>query len=117
MSINDFNSRVNNRESFILANDGQFLGKLCLNIYDPESILNRYGLYGNPYSAVSIHNKYSVYGSQYSSLSPFNPYTMTPPVIYLRGIKVGFLSINNYLMGSVDPNQIQEWMKFNGLSY
>lgn len=45
MDINDFNRRVKNGESFIIANDGQFLGKLCLNIYDPESILNVYGLY------------------------------------------------------------------------
>jgi len=117
MNINDFKRKVKNGESFILANDGQFLGKLCLNIYDPESILNMYGLYGNPYSATSINNKYSTYGSQYSSLSPFNPYTTTPPAIYLRGMKVGVLSINNYLMGSVDPRQIQEWMKYNGLFY
>lgn len=117
MNDNELNRRVINRESFILANDGQFLGKLCLNIYDPESILNIYGLYGNPYSATSINNKYSMYGSQYSSLSPFNPYTTTPPAIYLRGIKVGVLSINNYLMRSVDPRQVQEWMKCNNLFY
>lgn len=115
MNVNELNRRVGNRESFILANDGQFLGKLCLNIYDPESILNIYGLYGNPYSATSINNKYSLYGSQYSSLSPYNPYTTTPPSIYLRGNKVGVLSINNFLMGSIDPRSIQEWMRNNGL--
>lgn len=87
MDINELNRRVKNGESFIIANDGQFLGKLCLNIYDPESILNMYGLYGNPYSVTSINNKYSMYGSQYSSLSPFNPYTTTPPAIFLRGKK------------------------------
>ena len=117
MNVIDINSRIGNGESFILANDGQFLGKLCLNIYDPESILNRYGLYGNQYSATSINNKYSMYGSQYSSLSPFNPYTSTPPSIYLRGNKVGVLSVNNYILGSVNPNQIQEWMKYNNLYF
>lgn len=115
MDINELNRRVKNGESFILASDGQFLGRLCLNIYNPESVSNIYGLYGNPYSSVSINNKYSMYGSPYSSLSPFNPYTTTPPSIYLRGMKVGVLSINNFLMGSVDPRQIQEWMRFNGL--
>ena len=99
MDINELNRRVKNGESFILASDGQFLGRLCLNIYDPESVSNIYGLYGNPYS----------------SLSHFNPYTTTPPSIYLRGMKVGVLSINNFLMGSVDPRQVQEWMRFNGL--
>ena len=115
MDRTEFNKRVNNRESFILANDGQFLGKLCLNIYDPESILNNYGIYGNPYSAYSINNRYSMYGSEYSSLSPFNPYTITPPTIYLRGIKMGFLSVNQYLHGSVSPLHVKEWMRFHGL--
>lgn len=87
MDRNEFNRRVNNGESFILANDGQFLGKLCLNIYDPESILNHYGIYGSPYSTYSINNRYSMYGSQYSSLSPFNPHTTTPPTCYLKGMR------------------------------
>ena len=111
----DIKSKKNRKESFIVASDGQFLGKLSLNTYDPESILNPYGIYGNIYSATSIWNQYSAYGSPYSSLSPFNSYTSTPPIIYLRGKKVGFLSVNPYLYGSIDPNRIQDWMKFNGL--
>lgn len=117
MNTPELNRRINNGESFLVANDGQFLGKLCLNIYDPESILNQYGLYGSQYSTTSINNKYSMYGSLYSSLSPFNPYTSTPPSIYLRGRRVGMLSVNKYLYGSIDPNHIQEWMKFNQLLY
>ena len=117
MNASEFNMRVGNRESFLIANDGQFLGKLCLNIYDIESILNQYGLYGSPYSITSINNKYSMYGSQYSSLSPFNPYTSTPPTIYLRGAKVGVLSVNRFLYNSINPLQIQEWMKINNLFY
>jgi hypothetical protein len=108
-------AKMNRGESFIVANDGQFLGKLSLNKFDPESILNPYGLYGSVYSATSIYNQYSTYGSPYSSLSPFNPYTFTPPIIYLRGRKVGFLSVNPYLNGSIDPNNINDWMKYNVL--
>lgn len=108
-------ARIHRSESFIVANDGQFLGKLSLNKFDPESILNPYGSYGSVYSATSIHNRYSTYGSPYSSLSPFNPYTFTPPIIYLRGRKVGFLSVNPYLNGSVNPNNINDWMKYNAL--
>lgn len=107
--------RIERGESFVIASDGQFLGKLSLNKYDLESILNPYGSYGSRYSVVSIYNQYSTYGSKYSSLSPFNPYTSTPPIIYLRGVKVGVLSVNPYLRGSVDPNKIQDWMIFNGL--
>lgn len=117
MNINDISRRINNGESFIIANDGQFLGKLCLNIYDSESILNQYGLYGSPYSATSINNKYSMYGSQYSSLSPFNPYTSTPPTIYLRGKRAGVLSVNKFLFGYINPMQIKDWMSSNGLYY
>ena len=117
MNEEELYKRINNKESFILASDGQYLGRLCLNICAPESILNRYGLYGNPYSATSINNKYSIYGSQYSSLSPFNPFTQTPPIIYLRGAKFGFLSVNKYLLNSVHPLQIQDWMRTNRLFY
>lgn len=117
MNTFELNSRINRSESFIIASDGQFLGKLSLNRYDPDSISNNYGLYGSRYSATSIKNRYSTYGSPYSSLSPFNAYTTTPPVIYLRGQRIGYLTVNRYMYGSVDPNQIDEWMKLNGLYY
>lgn len=117
MDVNELNRRCGNGESFIMASDGQYLGKLCLNKFDTESILNTYGPYGSQYSTTSIYNKYSLYGSQYSSLSPFNLYTSTPPYIYLRGRQVGFLSVNKFLLGNVDPNQIQLWMTINNLFY
>ena len=117
MSIDDMNKRIERGESFIVANDGQFLGKLCLNRYDVDSILHQYGPFGSAYSVTSIYNKYSIYGSPYSSLSPFNPYTSTPPNIYLRGIMIGVLSVNLYLYQSVDPNRIEEWMKSQNLYY
>ena len=101
MNINDFNNRIARCESFLIASDGQFLGKLSLNRYDIDSISYEYGLYG----------------SIYSSLSPYNPYTSTPPTIYLRGQRVGFLSKNKYLFGSIDPDSINTWMQNNGLYY
>lgn len=115
MNSIDIDYRIKKGESFIVANDGQFLGKLSLNIYDIESIMNPYGIYGSIYSATSVHNQYSIYGSPYSSLSPFNPYTSTPPIVYLRGIVVGVLSVNSHLYQNINPNRIEEWMKFNGL--
>ena len=115
MTQNELESRKSRGESFIVANDWQYLGKLTSNIYDLESILNTYGLYGSPFSSTSINNKYGVYGSPYSSLSPYNADTSTPPVIYLRGTRCGFLSVNQFLFGSVNPNHIAEWMRFNGL--
>ena len=103
-------------ESFIVANDGKYLGKLSLNQYDLESVLNPYGLYGSSYSITSISNEYSVYGSKFSSLSPFNPYTATPPKIYLKGVFWGYLTMNKYLYANtITPAELKDWMHAYGL--
>ena len=115
MNTDELTLRFTRNESFIIANNGQYLGKLSLNIYDPDSILNKYGKYGNPYSPTSITNKYSTYGSQYSSLSPFNQYTTTPPIIFLHGARHGYLSTNRYMAGAVNPYELEDWMKYNAL--
>ncbi len=65
----------------IIAADGQFLGVLSANRYDPLSIANPLGVYGSRLSPTSIMNPLSIYGSRYSPLSPTNPYATTPPVI------------------------------------
>lgn len=65
----------------IYGQDGQYLGRLNSNKYDPESVANPYGVYGSKYSPTSINNKYSTYGSPYSPLSATNRYSTTPPVV------------------------------------
>lgn len=65
----------------IYASDGTYLGKLSSNRYDPESIFNPYGIYGNKYGN-NLMNKYGVYGSRYSSQSWRNPYATDTPSIY-----------------------------------
>lgn len=118
MNVQELQQRVSLRQSFLVANDGQFLGKLTLNRYDSESISNQYGNYGSHYSATCIFNKYSSYGSPYSSLSPFNMYTSTPPAIYLKGVFYGYLTKNNYIGGvRLDPDNIMSWLEINGLRY
>jgi len=112
-------TKIRNRESFLLANDGQYLGKLTFSRYDSDSILNKYGSYGSQYSSTSIFNKYSNYGSQYSSLSPFNKYTSTPPTVYYKGEKAGYLTKNRYVgygNSNIDPDQLFEWMKSKGIT-
>ena len=118
MDPNLITMKMRTGESFLLANDGQFPGKLSLSQYDSESISNPYGPYRSEYSSTSIYNKYGNYGSPYSSLSPFNPYTSTPPAIYLRGQFVGYLSKNQYLGTNViDPQYLIFWMKEKNLNY
>jgi len=105
-------------QSFLVADDGQFLGKLTLNPYDLESISNTYGSYGSPYSSTSIKNQYSQYGSPFSSLSPYNQYTSTPPTIYINGRKYGYLTKNKYKSGIiVDPDSLNELMSKNKLNF
>lgn len=111
----DIANRIRNRESFLLAADGNFVGKLTTNIYDVESICNQYGVYGSRYSARSIWNQYSQYGSQYALYSAYNQYTMSPPVIYLKGVKYGYLTKNTYKLNHVDPDYIVNWMRQNNL--
>ena len=105
-------------ESFLEASDGQFLGKLCLNEFDSESVTNRFGQYGSQFSATSINNSFSVYGSPYSALSPNNPFTTTPPRIYLRGQLWGTLTVNGFIYGpKISPLELNKWMHINGLFY
>jgi len=54
-------------------NNGNFRGNLNNNRYDPDSVSNPYGRYGNPYSPDSIKNPYGA-GNPYSADSPTNPY-------------------------------------------
>ncbi len=56
-------SKISAGESFIVANDGQYLGKLSLNRFDMESIVNSFGPYGSQFSATSIFNKFGNYGT------------------------------------------------------
>lgn len=66
----------------VVGSDGQYLGRLNANKYDPQSVSNPYGKYGSPYSSTSINNPYSKYGSPYSSSSATNPYATKAPRVY-----------------------------------
>jgi len=110
-------NRTEQGQSFLVADDGQFLGKLTLNQNDSESLLNSYNSYGSQYSSTSIKNQYSQYGSPYSSLSPYNQYSSTPPTIYIKGRKFGYLTKNKYMSGTtVDPDALNELMRKNNLN-
>lgn len=100
-------------DSFIVADDGTFLGKLNRNQYDNESIFNQYGPYGSKYSPTCIFNPYSEYGGQFANMSPFNPYSNDPPQIFLHGHFHAFLTVNQHKTPRVDPNTILDWVKLN----
>jgi len=60
---------------------GKYLGRLSSDRYDPDSVNNPYGKYGNRYSNDSINNPYGKYGNRYSNDSINNPYGSNPPLI------------------------------------
>lgn len=111
----ELQDKINCGLSFLLSQDGQYLGRLTLNRFDTDSIMNQYGPYGSEFATASIWNQYSTYGSKYSSYSPFNPYTSTPPIIYLRGRKVGHLTVNSYIFNRLHPDDLIQWMIQNNL--
>jgi hypothetical protein len=58
--------RGNTNSPQIFAPNGQYLGNLNNNRYDPNSVANPYGQYGSRYSPNSINNPYGQYGNRYS---------------------------------------------------
>lgn len=89
--------------SYLIAEDGQLLGKITDNSYANDSILNQYGPYGSRYSNTSIFNPYSPYGSEYGVYSVNNPYCSTPPKLYIGGRLIGRVSANRYIHDRIAP--------------
>lgn len=87
--------------SYLIAQDEQFLGKITANKYDQDSILNKYGTYGSRYSSTSIFNQYSQYGSKYGSFSINNAYCNVPPRLFINGSFVGHVSVNKYVQNQI----------------
>jgi hypothetical protein len=56
--------------AILVANDGQYLGKLSSNHFDSESICNDFGSYGSRFSSTSSRQQFSSYGSDFSSSKP-----------------------------------------------
>lgn len=79
-----------------------YIGNYNTNQYDPKSVNNSYGQYGNKYSSQSVNNPYGQYGSRYSNTSSTNPYATNAPKLYdQNGNYRGKLSSNKY-----DPESI-----------
>lgn len=89
--------------SYLLAQDGQFLGAITENSYDTNSILNSYGPYGSKYSGTSIFNEYSPYGSQYGAYSINNPYCTQAPQLVIDGVIIGFVTANQNTLKRISP--------------
>lgn len=54
--------------------DGQYLGNLNNNQFDPNSVNNPFGQYGSQFSPNSVNNQFGKYGSPFSPYSANNPF-------------------------------------------
>ena len=95
----------------LVSSDGQFLGLISSNEYDPNSILNEYGSYGSRYSPTSIFNEYGEYGGKYSSKSPFNEFARNPPMIYIDKDFIAYLTVCRYETPRIDPYELIGYLK------
>ncbi len=107
MNIIEFLRSINGLAQLWAAN-GQFLGLLSSNQYDPNSICNPNGMYGSSWSATSIRTEYSMYGAEYGVYSAYNPYCVQPPAIVFQNQIVLVVTRNQYAVTngvqSVDPD-------------
>jgi hypothetical protein len=114
LNLKESDIRSNKQESYIIANDNEFLGKLTSNEFDSDSILNEFGPYGNEFSPKSIFNEFGTYGNEFSTLSPFNEFSSTPPKIFVNGQLYGYLTTNEMILGKrISPKGIKQWVKDN----
>lgn len=122
------------RGAIIVAADGTFLGT-CDGTYGSTSIANEYSQYSGAYGSRSMFNRYSQYGSEYSNYSAFNKYSTNAPYILvadsrllslfanpsyrptpaivqaIQGSGSARVTINQYVVGAVDPNVLLQACK------
>lgn len=107
MSILEFLVNINGM-ACLVAGDGQVLGLLSSDQFNPDSITNPYGIYGSSYGVYSICNQSGIYGSPYGVYSPYNPHCINPPVIGYQGQAVVMVTRNNYAVTNglpiIDPD-------------
>lgn len=92
--------------AILVANDGTFLGNVNDNSFDPDSLANPFGTYGNEFGSDSIWNRFGTYGSEFSSLSVYNAFTSTPPILIIDQQAVGYVTKNEFLFGAIDPDEL-----------
>jgi hypothetical protein len=66
----------------IVAPNGQYLGRLNGNRFDPDSVANPFGRYGSRFSEDSINNEFGRWGSRFSPDGVRNPYGTGGPTLW-----------------------------------
>jgi hypothetical protein len=92
----------------VFAADDEFLGVISADPFDPESLANPFGPYGDEFSSLSIWNPFSIYGSGFNDLSAYDPFAENPPEIFLDGEFAGYLTKNTDFSSQIDPDDVAE---------
>jgi len=87
-----FAAALGAQSPLLVSPEGDFLGNVNSNRFDPNSIANPYGTYGSKYSPNSINNPYGTYGSPYSSSGSRNQFGVGAPPAKPRIPKITFPS-------------------------
>jgi hypothetical protein len=80
----------------------KYLGTITSE-FSVESIFNPFSQYGSEFNQDSIWNKFGQYGGEFSQKSPFNEFSSSPPSIVLNRKVIGYLTVNQFVNGAVDP--------------
>ena len=83
----------------------EFLGCLNCSEYNPDSICNGFGPYGNEFSSQGMFNEFAGFGNEFSSSSPWNTYSSSnsvPVLVDKEGTFYGYFTINRYRSDAVD---------------
>ena len=94
----------------LVAQDGQFLGIISFEKFNPDSINNKTGEYGNHFKPFSIVNELGKYGSSFSPYSAFNEQAQLPPKIVLADRFIAYLTCNQMLSPRIDPRELLDWL-------
>ena len=97
--------------AIIVADDGQYLGKISSSTIDSDSIMNSIGRYGNSISSTSIFNEIGRYGGKISRMSPFNDIASSPPKIFVGNTFIAYLTTNSLKRPRVDPYALIGYLK------
>ena len=90
----------------IIAGDGTYLGRIDRDQKNPDSIADRAGAYGDPFSRLSIFNSNDLYGSATSIYSPWYPHAISPPALFYEKKFQCYLSNNADVRPRLSPQTL-----------
>lgn len=61
---------------------GEYLGRLGGNRFCGDCSANPWAPINNPYNPNSLTNRFGPYGNRFSAYSPYNPYAVDVPSVY-----------------------------------